>query len=216
MGVNLGLYQYAFLAEGYDGPSSSQLIKDIFPIEFSRFFSIDINQQPEKYLNKVYEQTQKKLVKELQKINDNSGTSLSTILFLNNVIIAANCGASRVVCCTYSDDLFELASPHLTINLEEKERLLNNNVKIYQSVLQVPEQNNLIIGGPTRVSDTGLYYTRTLGKKCEYNKLTNKAGLTYYPEIRYVNKAEVKWVSIISESIINFCHSEMIKQCINQ
>ena len=88
-------------------------------------------------------------------------------------------------------------------------------MKIYQSVLEIPDDKNLFVGGPIRVCETGLYYTRTFGKRIEFDKSSNEFALTCTPEIRYMNRDEVKWVAIISESIMNFCSSDKIKECIN-
>lgn len=73
-----------------------------------------------------------------------------------------------------------------------------------------------MIGGPLRLSKSGLFYTRTLGKSKHYeNPEHHLTGLIFKPEITFINKEEVKWITVLSENIVQYCNSEMIRECID-
>jgi hypothetical protein len=48
------------------------------------------------------------------------------------------------------------------------DRIIKNGGRIYQTVVNVPYQQELELQGPMRISPSGLIYTRCLGKTSDF------------------------------------------------
>lgn len=101
---------------------------------------------------------------------DNSGTTLLAVIADSEFVTVGNAGASQVVCETRFGSFLKLSESHNTYNEKETKRIVKNGGRLYQTVVNVPFQQDLQIQGPLRVSPSGLTFTRCLGKSLNISK----------------------------------------------
>lgn len=95
---------------------------------------------------------------------DNSGTSLVSLILHDGMIYAANCGSSTIYCSTISGKIIRLAVPHTTNNEAEVERIVRSGGRLYQTIVNVPFKKVMNVKGPLRIYPSGLTLTRTIGR----------------------------------------------------
>jgi hypothetical protein len=138
--------------------------------------------------------------------DDNSGSSLISLLITDDLVLAASAGCGQVLCQTKSGTLLKLSTPHTTNNQTEVNRVTKAGDSVYQTTVSVVNQEYLRLEGPLRLVSSGLSLTRCLGRTCAYNKQQETVdciGLTYRPEIEHIRIDDVQWVGIFSQTVIN-------------
>ena len=102
--------------------------------------------------------------------DDNSGSSLVSIIAHEGIVYAVNCGENAIYCSTKSGKLMKMAVPHTTSNQAEVDRIVMSGGKLFQTVVDVPFKRAMNVKGPLRILPSGLTVTRTIGKSLEKSK----------------------------------------------
>ena len=99
-------------------------------------------------------------------INDRSGSCAVIVLIVENKVYIANVGDSRAIMSTNNGKkLREVTIDHKPNEIKEKNRIIKNGGKVYQSQTQLNNNNNNnnILIGPFRVFPGRLSVSRTIG-----------------------------------------------------
>ena len=159
--------------DGHGGKNCAEYLRD----NLHKFICNDINfpnNIPEAIKNGFYQAENDflnniALSKLNNNVNDRSGSCAVVILLVNNKVYIANVGDSRAIMSTNNGkNLKEITIDHKPNEIKEKNRIIKNGGKVYQSQTPLNNNNNnntinQILIGPYRVFPGRLSVSRTIG-----------------------------------------------------
>ena len=162
-------------------------------------------------------------IKDGGELLDNSGSCGLVLLVVNNLLYIGNVGDSR---CLISQKNFKIQKDvtrdHKPNYPYEKERIISNGGKIYQTQTLINEDNlstNAILLGPHRVSPGNLSVSRTVGDAMAKLEILggNKNVVISEPDI-YVfdlNKDDVDYLFLACDGVYDQLTSRDVFKCID-
>ncbi len=160
---------YFAIYDGHGGKNCAEYLRDNlhqyicndinFPNNIPEAIKNGFNEAENDFLNNIA------LSKLNNNVNDRSGSCAVVILIVNNKIYVANVGDSRCIMSIHNGkNLREITIDHKPNEINEKDRILKNGGKVYQSQTPLNNNNlNQILIGPFRVFPGRLSVSRTIG-----------------------------------------------------
>ena len=160
---------YFAIYDGHGGKNCAEYLRDNlhqyicndinFPNNIPEAIKNGFNEAENNFLNNIA------LSKLNNNINDRSGSCAVVILIVNNKIYIANVGDSRCIMSIHNGkNLREITIDHKPNEINEKDRIIRNGGKVYQSQTPLNNNNlNQILIGPFRVFPGRLSVSRTIG-----------------------------------------------------